>query len=331
MRLGYFAANMSHLPLEEGARLASGYGYEMMEIPCYIGNGQFDCEEFLRGNDPDAVKRMLRQYGLEISALSNHADTHIILGPYGPDTDGICPGTKEEKIKYGVESLLRTAECANQMEVPVVVCFTGLENFGRYYPFPDKKAWQREEERFSEIFMPILDKFQEYGVKCAIEPHVNNIAYDIHSCKRALELVDYHPALGYNMDPANMLVTGINMAAFVDELGDRIFHVHAKDAELVEPNIQRGGVLMQSSSWKRLDMSIRYRIPGWGDIPWKKIITELSLVGYDYCISYEHEDLSMSVEDGMEKVAAYMKPLMIRAPFAGRKDKIFYNPQEGEQ
>jgi hypothetical protein len=45
-------------------------------------------------------------------------------------------------------------------------------------------------------------------------------------------------------------------------------------------------------------------------------------------ISYEHEDLSMSIEDGIEKTAAFLKPMLIKAPFAGRRDKIFYNPGE---
>ena len=326
MKLGFFAANLSHLPLETVAKTIVEYGFEMIEIPCYVGNGQFDCEEFLRNQDTKSLKKMLKSYGLEISALSNHADTHIICGPYDVDTDWICPGTKEDKIKFGTESLLRTAQCANLLEVPVVVGFTGIQNFGRYYPFPDKQGWHREEEHFLEIFMPILDKFKEYGVVFALEPHVNNIAYDLHTAKRAVELTGNHPSFGYNFDPANMACTGISMQSFIDEIGSKIVHVHAKDAEIVEHNVQRGGTLMQAAYWQRLDMSFRYRIPGWGDMPWKKIITELSLIGYHGVISYEHEDLSMSVEDGVEKTAAFLKPLLINAPFAGRKDKIFYNP-----
>jgi|GEM_PF-3106389 len=96
-------------------------------------------------------------------------------------------------------------------------------------------------------------------------------------------------------------------------------------AEVVEHNIQMGGVLMHGD-WQRLDKSFRFRIPGWGDVPWKKVITELSLVGYDYVLSYEHEDVTMSVGDGVEKVAAYLKPLLIKAPYEGRKDKIFNIP-----
>ncbi len=328
MKLGFFAANYAHLPLEEVAKIASANGYEMLEIPAYIGNGQMDCDEVLKGSNAKKLKDMVSSYGMEISALSNHADSLLILGPHSEDTDGLFKGTKEEKIRYGTESLLKTAQTANILEVPVVNGFTGITNWGRYFPFPFANGWKQAEEEFAELFVPILDKFKEYGVKFAVEPHPNNLIYDIHTAKRALELVDNHPCLGFNLDPANLMATGgVMVENFIDELGDRIFHVHAKDAEVVAHNVQRGGVLMQGD-WQRLDRSFRFRIPGWGDVQWKKVITELAMVGYDYVLSYEHEDVTMSVGDGVEKVAPFLKPLLIKAPYEGRKDKIFNNPME---
>ena len=323
MKLGFFAANYAHLSLEEVAKIMSEHGYEMMEIPAYIGNGQFDCDEILKGNNAETLKKMLESYGITISALSNHADSLLIMGPWGEDTDGLYKGTKEEKIKYGTESLIKTAQAANALGVPVVNGFTGVTNWGRYFPFPCPQGWEMMERDFVKYFTPILDKFKEYGVKFAVEPHPNNFIYDIHTAKKAIELVDGHPCLGFNMDPANLIYLGLRIENFVDELGDRIFHVHAKDGEIVEHNIQYGGILMQ-----RLDRTFRFRIPGWGSVPWKKVITELSMVGYDYVLSYEHEDVTMSVGDGVEKVSAFLKPLIIKAPYEGRRDKIFNNPCE---
>lgn len=326
MKLGFFAANYAHLPLEEVVKIAGSNGYEMLEIPAYIGNGQMDCDEILQRNNAAKLKEMIRSYGMEISALSNHADSLLILGPHTEDTDGLFKGTKEEKIKYGTDSLIKTAQTANMLEVPVVNGFTGVTNWGRYFPFPCANGWKQTEEEFAELFVPILDKFKEYGVKFAVEPHPNNFIYDIHTAKRALELVDNHPCLGFNLDPANMMATGgVMVENFIDELGERIFHVHAKDAEVVAHNVQRGGVMMQGD-WQRLDRSFRFRIPGWGDVNWKRVITELAMVGYDYVLSYEHEDVTMSVGDGVEKVASFLQPLLIKAPYEGRRDKIFNNP-----
>lgn len=325
MKLGFFAANYAHLSLEEVAKIASEHGYEMLEIPSYIGNGQLDCDEILNGGAAK-LKKMLAKHDLGISALSNHADSMLLLGS-NEETDVLYKGTKEEKIKYGTQSLIKSAQAANALGCPVINGFTGVANFGRYFPFPNGHAWEQMERDFVEIFTPILDKFKEYGVKFAMEPHPNNIIYDIHTAKRALELLDYHPAFGFNLDPANLTYLGLKVENFIDQLGDRIFHVHAKDAEVVEHNVQMGGVLMRGD-WQRLDRSFRFRIPGWGDVPWKKVITELSMVGYDYVLSYEHEDVTMSVGDGVEKVVAYLKPLLIKAPYEGRKDKIFNIPAE---
>lgn len=326
MKLGFFASNYSHLPLEEVAKIMNSNGYEMMEIASYIGNGQLDPEQIVKPGEAKKLVDMLAGYGITISALSNHADTLLILGPHTEDTDGLFKGTKAEKIKYGTDSLIKSAEAANALEVPVVNGFTGVTNFGRYFPFPCAWGWDAMEDEFAELFLPILDRLRELGVKFAVEPHPNNMIYDIHTAKRAIEKLDGHPNFGYNLDPANLIYLGLHVENFIDALGDRIFHVHAKDGEIVEHNIGYGGILMQGD-WQRLDKTFRFRIPGWGSVPWKRIITELSMVGYDYVLSYEHEDVTMSVGDGVEKVAAYLKPLIIKAPYEGRKDKIFNNPR----
>jgi sugar phosphate isomerase/epimerase len=322
MKLGFCAQNYSEKPLEEVVKMVADKGYEAIEIATYDGNGQCESAEMLKDGKAAAMRKMVESHGLFISALSNHADSLLILGPHGVDTDGIYKGTKEEKIKFGTESLLRSAQLANELEVPVVIGFTGVENFGRYFPVPYAKGWEVMENQFVERFTPILDKFKEYGVKFAVEPHPNNLIYDIHTAKRAVELVDNHPCMGYNLDPANIIYLGVFVETFIDELKDRIFAVHAKDAEMVAHNMGMGGVLMQGS-WQQLNRAFRFRIPGWGNVDWKKVITELSMVGYNYVLSYEHEDVTMSRADGTDKTIDFLKPLLIHAPYEGRNDKLF--------
>jgi len=322
MKVGFCIVNCSDKSAEDVCRLASENGYESIEIPAYKDNGQIDTDLMLQPGKAAKFKKMVESYGLEVSAVSNHPESLLVLGPYGVDTDSICPGTKEEKIKYGTESLMKSAQLANALEVPVVVAFSGIENFGHINDWPYPGGWADEEKRFVENYMPIFDKFQEYGVKVAFEPHPNNIIYDTHTSLRCLELSGYHPSYGINFDPANLLMAGINLQTFINELRDCIVAVHAKDCELVEHNMLKGGLMMQGE-WGRLDRSLRFRIPGWGSIDWKKIITELTLIGFDGSINYEHEDVTMSVEDGIEKTIAFLKPLMIKAPFKARTDKLF--------
>jgi Sugar phosphate isomerases/epimerases len=322
MKVGYCIVNYSEKSVEEVVAMAAAKGYEAVEIPAYVDNGQIDAAELLKGNNASNLRKMVEKQGLFISAISNHADSLLVLGPFGKDTDSICPGTKEQKIKFGTESLLRSAQLANILGVPVVIAFSGIENFGHICDWPYSKGWADEEAAFVERYVPILDKFKEYGVKLAFEPHPNNIIYDTYSAKHCIEIADNHPCLGINFDPANILVWGIKPETFIYELGDRIFAVHAKDCEIVEHDLPKPGIMMQGE-WGRPDRSFRLRIPGWGNVNWKSVITELYKAGYDYVISYEHEDATMSRADGIDKTISYLKPLMIHAPYEGRNDKLF--------
>ncbi len=107
------------------------------------------------------------------------------------------------------------------------------------------------------------------------------------------------------------------MVAFIQALGDRIYHVHVKDGEIVKHNVGRSGMFAHGD-WQRIDRGFRFRIPGWGDVPWKRVITELRLVNYDYVLSLEHEDATMSRQDGVTKAYNFLKPLIIEKPFEGR-------------
>jgi sugar phosphate isomerase/epimerase len=322
MKIGIFTATYLDLKLEEVLKKAVSLGYEAVELPAFKNNPHLDIDEIIKGDNAKKFKKMIESYGLIISALSNHTETNLILGPYGVDTDGIFKGTKEEKIAYGMERTIKTAQAANALEVPVVCGFTGVENFGRFFPFPYSKGWSEMEKVFVEYFSKILDKFSEYGVKFAMEPHPNQLIYDIYTAKRSIELLGDRTEWGFNFDPANLIYLGIDVENFIDTFPKKIYHVHAKDGEIVSHNIRHSGNI-PTGDWQRIDRGFRFRIPGWGSVPWKKVITELSLIGYDYVMSYEHEDVTMSREDGITKTIAYLKPLIINKPYEGRNDVLF--------
>ena len=69
-----------------------------------------------------------------------------------------------------------------------------------------------------------------------------------------------------------------------------------------------------TGSWQRPDRAARYRVPGWGDVEWKRVMTALLEQGYDYVLSFEHEDPVMSEEDGCEQCIRFLKPLIIKKP-----------------
>jgi sugar phosphate isomerase/epimerase len=322
MKIGLFTATYLDTKLEEVCTMAAGLGYQAVELPAFANNPHLDIEEIVKGSNAKALLKMLADRGLVISALANHPEGQIVLGPYGKDTDAICKGTKEEKIAFGTQRMIKTAQAANALGCPVVTGFIGCENFGRFFPWPYSKGWSDMEKEFVERWGKILDKFGEYGVKFAHEPHPNELAYDVDTALRAVELMGNRKEFGFNFDPANLIYLDVNVENFIDQLRGKIYHVHAKDGEVVEHNVKRSGRIPQGD-WQRLGRGFRFRIPGWGSVPWKKVLTELSLIGYDYVMSYEHEDVTMSRRDGITKTIAYLKPLLIEKPYEGRNDVLF--------
>jgi sugar phosphate isomerase/epimerase len=297
------------------------YGYEMAELPLFYGNSHCDLEEELKTGGK-RIKELVKKYEIPISALSNHTDSQLVLGPHTKDTDGLFPGTPEEKIEFGIKRMKMSAQLANALEVPVVAGFVGCERFSRWFPFPYPPGWDEMGQDFVDRWGEILDVFEKEGVKFAHEPHPNEYIYNIETAHKSIELLDGHKAWGFNFDPANIILQGIDPVIFVQELGDRIYHVHAKDGEIVEHNVKRSGI-QPTGPWDRIDRGFRFRIPGWGSVPWKRVMTELALVGYDYVVSYEHEDVVMSREDGIEKTIEYLRPLIIKGRYEGRGDKLF--------
>ena len=186
MKIGLFTATFLDMKIEDVFKLAARLGYEAVEMPAFLSNGQLDIEEVVKGGKAAELKKLVKSHNLIISALANHPEGQIVLGPYGKDTDAICPGTKEEKIKFGTDRMIKTAAAANALEVPVVTGFIGCENFGRFFPWPYSKGWSEMEQEFVERWGKILDKFAEYGVKFAHEPHPNELAYNVETALRAV-------------------------------------------------------------------------------------------------------------------------------------------------
>jgi sugar phosphate isomerase/epimerase len=109
---------------------------------------------------------------------------------------------------------------------------------------------------------------------------------------------------------------------FIHPRAGRIYPGHPKAGEFGAHTVRRSGLIPQGD-WQRLGRGCRVRIPVWGSVPGKKVITELSLIGYDYVMSYEHEDVTMSRQDGITKTIAFLKPLLIEKPYEGRNDVLF--------
>ena len=127
-----------------------------------------------------------------------------------------------------------TARAAAKLGVEVVNGFTGSSVWHLLYDFPPAPAGMidRGFDHFAEKWNPILDVFQECGVRFALEVHPTEIAFDIYSARKALDAIDNREEFGFNFDPSHLIWQGMEPAEFIREFPDRIYHVHMKDASV---------------------------------------------------------------------------------------------------
>lgn len=287
-------------------------GLHAIELPVDAGSPLVDLDGLLAG-EAEPLLAKLDQAQIRISALSIHQEGQLLLGPHHEDTDSVCAGSAAEKSAYAEERMCKAAELAARMEVATVVGFVGCEDWSRAFPWPDPQGWEKMLPRFRERMLPILDKYDQLGVRFAQEPHPKQIVFNTETALESLEVLDHHPAWAFNLDPANLLFAGVDPVVFVQALGDRIVHMHAKDAEFVSHNLARSGHLAHGP-WSRIDRGFRFRIPGWGDVSWKRLITELILIGFDGYLAIENEDPVFAPLDGIRKAIEELTPLLPEGP-----------------
>jgi len=176
----------------------------------------------------------------------------------------------------------------------------------RFPPVPEE--WiEAGYRRFAELWNPILDAFDECGVKFALEVHPAQIAFDGITARRALEAVGNRPAFGFNFDPSHLLWQGVDPVRFLQAFSDRIYHVHIKDVA-VRPN-GLGGLLGSHLRFGDRRRSWDFRSPGHGDVPFEAILRTLNDIGYEGPLSVEWEDSGMQREHGAQEALTFVRRL----------------------
>jgi sugar phosphate isomerase/epimerase len=90
--------------------------------------------------------------------------------------------------------------------VKVVTGFTGSKIWHTVAGFPPVPASMIEDgyQDFADRWNPILDVFDQVGVKFALEVHPSEIAFDYWTTERALQAIGRRPAFGVNFDPSHL-------------------------------------------------------------------------------------------------------------------------------
>jgi sugar phosphate isomerase/epimerase len=314
MKLGVFTPVFGGLALPEMLEAVKALEHvSALEL----GTGGWPGRDHL---DPDALlacpsqatafRQRLADAGLTVSALSCHGN------PLHPDP---ARATADD------ETFRKTVALAEQLEVPVVVTFSGCpgDHAGARHPnwvttpwppeYLEVLAWQWEAQALP-YWQEAAAFAGNHGVKVAIEPHPGFLVYNVETALRLRAAAGPH--LGVNFDPSHFYWQGMDPVVTIRALGDAIFHVHAKDVALNAPNIALNGVLDTKSYRRMAERSWLFRSVGWGhdELAWKQIVSALRLAGYDYVLSIEHEDALASVRQGLQSAVDTLHRALLTEP-----------------
>jgi sugar phosphate isomerase/epimerase len=308
-----FTGQWADMPLETLARKASEWGFDGLELACW--GDHFEVDRALSEDGYTQGRRdLLKKYGLEVYAISNHLAGQAVCDRIDARHQSILPpriwgdGNPERVQERAAEEMKDTARAAAKLGVGVVCGFTGSSIWPYLYSFPPvPQEWiDRGYQDFADRFNPILDVFEEVGVKFALEVHPTEIAFDLSSAERALEAVGRRESFGFNYDPSHFGYQGVDYVGFIRRFADRIYHAHMKDvwwSDVPRP----AGIFGGHMPFGHGDRFWDFRSLGRGSIDFEEIIRELNRIGYEGPLSIEWEDIGMDREFGAREAQEFLR------------------------
>ncbi|MBW6499982.1 MAG: sugar phosphate isomerase/epimerase [Bacteroidales bacterium] len=306
-----FTGQWADLPFETVCQKAKSFGYDGIEIACWGDHFEVDKadDEYCR-----AKREILDRYGLSLFSISTHLVGQAVTDRIDQRHKSILPsyvwgdGDPEGVRQRAAQELIKTGEAAVRLGVSIVNGFTGSPIWHLNYSFPPVPPSMIEEgyEEFARRFIPILDAYQSMGIKFGLEVHPTEIAFDIASTRKALKALGNHPAFGFNYDPSHFGYQGVDYVEFIHLFGDRIWHVHMKDAGWSDVPVE-AGVFGGHTEFGSRGRYWDFRSPGRGNINFEEIIRALNRIGYRGPLSVEWEDSGMDREHGAAEACEFVR------------------------
>ena len=308
-----FTGQWADLTLDTVAQKAKSFGYDGLELACW--GDHFEVDKALE-SDSYAQSRwdILNKHGLKCFAISTHLvgqcvadaiidERHRSILPDRLWGDGDPEGVRQRCA----EEIKNTARAAKKFGVKVVNGFTGSPVWHLLYFFPPTTDAMIDKgfDEFAARWKPILDVFEQEGVKFALECHPAEIAYDILTAERALKALNGHKAFGFNFDPSHFVHQLFDPVEFINAFPDRIFHVHVKDSKVKLSG--RNSILCSHLQFGDHRRGWNFVSPGHGDVDLEGIVRALNRIGYDGPLSVEWEDSGMDREHGAKDAVEFVR------------------------
>ncbi len=300
MKLGMLTACLPDRSLADIAAWAAGQGYEALEVAAWpaLGDRPFTASH-VDVAAPDAARESADRHGLEISSLAFY-------------DNNLHPDPAARAAVH--EHLAACIDAAARLGVPTVGTFVGRH--------PGRTVAENLADAAS-VFAPLVDRAGSAGVKIVVENCVmegwhpdgypGNLAYSPELWEWMFDL-----GLYLNYDPSHLVWMGIDPVVALEPYVDRIPHAQAKDVQLFPERRHRFGWPGKTVTRRDpLDVGWwRYRVPGLGEVDWRRVVDTLYEGGFDGVLSVEHEDpvwggTEERVHTGLEIAYRTLRPLIV--------------------
>ncbi len=307
-----FTGQWADIIFEDLCQKTAEWGYEGLEIACWG-----DHMDVTRAAEDKSYilnrQQILEKNGLNCWALGAHLSGQCVGDGYDERLNVFVPDTvngQPEKLKqWAINEMKLTAKAAKNMGCHVVTGFMGSPIWKVWYSFPPTSEEQIEKgyAKIHELWTPIFDEFDRQDVRFALEVHPTEIAFDLYTAKRLLEVFEFRPTLGFNFDPSHLFWQGMEPHLFIREFPDRIYHVHMKDVAVTLDG--KAGILSSFLPFGDIKRGWNFRSLGHGDVNFEDIIRELNSIGYTGPLSVEWEDNGMDREFGARESLEFVRSL----------------------
>ena len=303
LQLGFVTAIMADSSLEEVVDFASANGFACIEVMCwpkglaerrYAGVTHIDVDT-LTDEKAAEINALLKQKNVYISGLGYYPN------PLDPD---------HEKRDFYFGHIRKVIAAAARLGVPVVNTFIGRD---------PRLNLDENLEQFRAYWRAVITYAETLNVKIGIEncpmlftydewPGGKNLAISpaIWEKMFAAVLSDH---FGLNYDPSHMIWQQMDYLKPLEEFKHKLFHIHLKDAKLYREKLDRVGIMATPLEYHSP------KLPGLGDVDWKKFLDGVRESGYSGPVVIEFEDKMYEtskekIVEGLLKTRDYLRPLL---------------------
>jgi sugar phosphate isomerase/epimerase len=194
--------------------------------------------------------------------------------------------------------------------------------FACFVPVDKTKPKAENFDLWKRVVPDIAAHAERLGVTIAMEPWPGTAPHyatlgTTPEMWRAMFDAAGSPALGLCYDPSHMVRLGVDYVRVLDEFGERIHHVHAKDCAILPDQLYLQGRMPPALGKPQYVCSEgwwRYCIPGDGAVDWHTVTQRLHALGYTGAFSIELEDHFYMADmdanrEGLLKARNYLRSL----------------------